>query len=169
MGFTAADPSSHNSENTWFTPKWILEGLGKFDLDPCTMSNRPFDTAEKHVCRDTGACGLSTPWFGRVWLNPPYGEEIGPFIDKFIAHRKGVMLVFARMGSPGIQKLISSGAYFFFIRNRVRFIDKDGVMAKYNPGADSCLIFFNREEIINIRKNFKGELLGPVIDYDFLN
>jgi hypothetical protein len=32
MTFTATDPSSHQSENIWFTPKYIIEKLGGFDL-----------------------------------------------------------------------------------------------------------------------------------------
>jgi hypothetical protein len=68
--FTATDPANHNSENTWFTPKIFIDTLGGFDLDPCTMSFRPFDTANEHICYDIGQDGLKIDWYGDVWLNP---------------------------------------------------------------------------------------------------
>jgi DNA N-6-adenine-methyltransferase (Dam) len=29
--------------------------------------------------------GLAQPWHGRTWLNPPYGREIGEWIDKLVS------------------------------------------------------------------------------------
>ena len=124
--FVATDPASHQSENTWFTPKYFLDKLGAFDLDPCTVSFRPHDMARINISHDIGMDGLNIDWFGDVWLNPPYGQEIMPFIDKFIKHRKGVALVFARMGNKYMQKLISIGAMVFCLRKRIAFIDKTG-------------------------------------------
>lgn len=146
MSFTNTEPQSHQGENTWFTPKQYIDALGPFDLDPCTVSFRPFDTAKVHIERDLGGCGLATPWEGDVWLNPPYGKEIGPFIDKFIEHKKGIMLIFARMGSEPVQKLIKSGAMMFCLRRRVYFIQKDGLKAT-NAGTDSMLVFFDEKYI----------------------
>lgn len=54
MTFISTDPQNHQGENTWFTPKEIIEALGPFDLDPCTVSFRPFDTAKNHIERDMG-------------------------------------------------------------------------------------------------------------------
>ncbi len=34
------------SSDEWYTPKWILDTLGEFDLDPCSPEERPFDTAK---------------------------------------------------------------------------------------------------------------------------
>lgn len=33
--FISTDPNTHQSENTWFTPKVFIDALGSFDLDPC--------------------------------------------------------------------------------------------------------------------------------------
>lgn len=52
--FIATDPSNHQSENTWFTPKEFIDNLGPFDLDPCTMSFRPYNTASRHIEFDMG-------------------------------------------------------------------------------------------------------------------
>jgi hypothetical protein len=39
--------------------------------------------------------GLKTQWEGFVWLNPPYGLRNGmqAWLDKFVAHRNGVILL----------------------------------------------------------------------------
>lgn len=157
MSFVATDPQNHEGENTWFTPKEFTEKLGPFDLDPCTASFRPFHTAKKHYEHDLGDNGLELPWFGDVWLNPPYGKQILPFIEKFISHKKGVMLIFARMGSPSVQKLISKGAYIYCLRRRVYFLQKHGLKAT-NAGTDSILVFFD-EKYLDKCSSFDGVLI----------
>jgi len=151
--FISTDPSSHNSENTWFTPKKILSGIeGSFDLDPCTVSYRPFDIARINIEHDKGQDGLSIDWkeAGRIFCNPPYGEALVPFVDKFIAEKpSGFFLIFARMGSEPVQKLIEAGAYFFFLRKRIVFISKEGKKGS-NAGTDSMLVFFDERELENI-------------------
>lgn len=144
MSFTATDPQNHESENTWFTPENLIKTLGPFELDPCTMSTRPFNTARNHFEHDRGQDGIELPWSGDVWLNPPYGKKILPFIDKFIAHQKGIMLIFARMGSEGVQRLIKSGAYVYCLRKRVLFIQKNGLKVT-NAGTDSILVFYDKK------------------------
>ncbi len=35
-----------DATDTWLTPKFIIDALGPFDLDPCACPNpRPFDCA----------------------------------------------------------------------------------------------------------------------------
>jgi hypothetical protein len=159
--FTQTEPQNHQSENTWFTPKIFTDTLGPFDLDPCTMSFRPHSTADEHIEHDRGGCGLKAEWHGRVWLNPPYGKEIGPFIDKFLAHKSGVMLIFARMGSEGVQKIARSGAFIYCLRKRIGFVQRDGNKVT-NAGTDSLLVFFDENEIERVKK-FQGVLLKGII------
>lgn len=156
MSFTSTDPQCHNSENTWFTPMDLILKLGEFDTDPCTVSYRPFDVGKSlNIEHDKGLNGLNLEWgqLGRMFINPPYGKEIMPFIDKFILEKPdGLMLIFARMGNVGIQKLLNSGAYFFFLRNRVRFVSK-GLSIKSNAGTDSALVFWKGSEFEKIKVN----------------
>jgi hypothetical protein len=140
MSFIATDPQSRQGENTWFTPKFLIDALGPFDLDPCTVSYRPFDTAKEHIERDMGGDAFKRDWQGDVWLNPPYGKEIGPFVEMFMFHRMGVMLIFARMDSAPIQRLVKDGAFLFCLRKRVKFIQKDGAPVT-NAGTGSVLVF----------------------------
>ena len=161
MSFISTDPCSHESENTWYTPR-VFTDLYEFDLDPCTNSTRPFDTAKKHIEHDRGGCGLIANWSGDVWLNPPYGKSIMPFVDKFSAHKKGVMLVFARMGASYIQESLRGGAYIYCLRKRIAFIDKNGKKAT-NAGADSCLVFYDLRFYEIYKKHFDGVLITGLV------
>ena len=138
--FVQTDPQNHQGENIWFTPSHIVESLGPFDMDVCSVSYRPFDIASDHIEHDKGDDSFKFNWNGFVWMNPPYGKEIEPFIKKFKEHGNGIALVFARMGTPWMQDYLRSGLNIFFLRKRINFIDKNGVRAKANAGTDSCLL-----------------------------
>ena len=150
MSFKATDPASHNSENCWYTPLEIVGALGPFSMDVCTMSTRPFNIAEKHIEHDKGEDSLSIEWEGFVWMNPPYGKEIAPFISKFKKHKNGIALVCARMGTPWMQDWINDGGKVFFLRKRIIFIDKHNKRANANAGTDSCLLFNGEEARLRI-------------------
>jgi hypothetical protein len=57
----------------WLTPRFILDAIEPFDLDPCAAPDPGRRTAGTHYVLPQQD-GLRLPWFGRVWLNPPYGE-----------------------------------------------------------------------------------------------
>jgi hypothetical protein len=79
----------------WLTPPSILQFLGRFDLDPCAApSPRPWPTATQHI--ELPEDGLSLPWAGRVWLNPPYDETLDKWMERMAAHKSGIALTFAR-------------------------------------------------------------------------
>jgi hypothetical protein len=162
--FTSTDPASGNSENTWFTPKKIIDQLGEFDTDPCTVSYRPFNIGKEfNLSYDNGACGLIPKWdkCGRMFINPPYGKELAPFMEKFIIEKpRGVMLIFARMGNEYVQRAIKSGAYCFLLRKRISFVKKDLSKAS-TSGADSMLVFWNLSEMDHIKLD--GVLIQGVI------
>jgi len=75
-----------SSTGDWYTPPEIVEAVrelfdGRIDLDPCSNSHEaPNVPALVHFTREDD--GLSRPWSGRVYLNPPYGKGIGPWIEK---------------------------------------------------------------------------------------
>lgn len=69
--------------NEFYTPAWVVElargCMRGIDLDPasCAVAN---ETVKAATFYDLKKNGLTRPWFGRVWLNPPYGKFSAPFV-----------------------------------------------------------------------------------------
>jgi ParB family chromosome partitioning protein len=91
-GGRLANWSSESVE--WYTPTCYLDAardvLGVIDLDPASTAeaNRVVGATRFFAREDDG---LSQPWIGSVWLNPPYGEEgTDRWTEKLIAeHASG--------------------------------------------------------------------------------
>ena len=110
---------SVRSSDEWYTPKEILDALGKFDLDPCAPIRPLWPTAE--VMYDQNIDGLSQIWEGRVWLNPPYSRPlIELFVRKLAEHGNGIALLFNRCDSKMFQDVIFPKATGMkFLRHRI--------------------------------------------------
>jgi len=135
-------PTNTTNEQTYFTPKEIIDSLGPFDLDPCTSQQRPWDTAKTHYTKKEN--GLKKEWFGRVWMNPPYNRyQIGFWLEKMSHHQNGITLVFSRTGTKYWQEFIWKSAFsILFLNKRIKFYDKSGRFTNDNGGADSALISY---------------------------
>lgn len=133
--------SRASGTDTWFTPPEIVKALGKFDLDPCTSVNRPWDTADSHYTIEDD--GLSKPWLGRVWCNPPYGYETEKWGKKMAEHKMGVLLIFARPDTKVFHNIIFPLADgILFTKGRISFYRENGIKAK-SAGCGSCFVTFN--------------------------
>lgn len=130
----------------WYTPPEIIKSLGEFDLDPCSPIVRPWDTAKQHYNKEQD--GLILPWFGRVWVNPPYGSLMYKWIEKLSIHSDGIALIFARTETVAFQRYVFEIAdSILFIKNRLHFYNQDGVRAKFNAGAPSVLIAYGERNV----------------------
>ena len=128
----------------WYTPPCIFESLGSFDLDPCAPL-KPLWTIGK-VNYTQADDGLSRPWTGRVWLNPPYSRPlIERFVEKLADHGNGIALLFNRCDSKLFHDVIfQKAAGILFLRGRIKFYMADGTQGG-TPGCGSVLIAFGRE------------------------
>lgn len=83
---SAAQPplAVHFSSETdeWPTPQWLFDALDRefgFTLDPCSTDENA--KCQKHFTRSQN--GLLQSWAGEtVFMNPPYGEQIGKWMAK---------------------------------------------------------------------------------------
>ena len=67
--------------NEWYTPPYIIEAvrevLGRIDVDPCSDPIGLCNTWIKATTTfDITNDGLSNPWYGNVFVNPPYGKVL---------------------------------------------------------------------------------------------
>jgi hypothetical protein len=133
----------------WLTPPEIIGALGgaeSFDLDPCSPESRPWSTAQRHYTRRDN--GLMLPWFGRVWLNPPYSAaEIGRWLGRMGQHNQGTAFIFARTETEAFfSHAWERAAAMLFLRGRINFHFPDGSRAPHNSGAPSVLIAYGKSD-----------------------
>lgn len=110
----------------WYTPKYIFDALDcRFDLDVAAPINGP-----RHVPADTYLYdySLQKPWFGFVWMNPPFGGRNGlaPWLDKFFQHGNGVALVPDRTSAPWWQEAAKKADSLMFVAGKIKFERPDG-------------------------------------------
>ena len=135
--------SARMKNDEWLTPLNILGVLGSFDLDPCAPIVRPWATAAQHfTIKDNG---LEKQWHGRVWLNPPFGNEWPKWVEKLADHRNGIALLAARTETEAFFRLVWNRAdSICFLRSRPHFCYVNGVPAKANSGVPICLIAYGK-------------------------
>jgi hypothetical protein len=130
----------------WITPRWILDALGPFDLDPCASTSQPWPTAARMISLPQD--GLAVRREGRVWLNHPYGaNDTKAWLRKMAEHGRGVSLMFARTETQAFHDHVfgaASGIYFF--KHRLYFCRPDGSVPPHNGGAPSCLVSYSEDD-----------------------
>ena len=75
-----------------YTPAWVFEGLGlTFDLDPASPGEGNGDAVPARRKLTRADDGLAQPWYGLVWLNPPFSNATA-WANRFMEHANGVFL-----------------------------------------------------------------------------
>jgi ParB family chromosome partitioning protein len=123
-------------ENEWYTPARYIEAarevMGGIDLDPATsaIAQRAIG-ATQFFTRDDD--GLSKPWTGRVWLNPPYSQpDIAQFCHKLVSEvaagavEQAVLLTHNYTDTAWFHEAESVVAAICFTRGRIKFVDSAG-------------------------------------------
>jgi hypothetical protein len=80
------------TSDDYYTPAWVFQRMNiEFDLDVCAPPGGiPWIPAKRYYTQADD--GLTSPWEGRVWMNPPYSNTT-PWARRFIAHANGICLV----------------------------------------------------------------------------
>jgi len=149
----------HFSSQTdeWTTPQNIIDAtlktLSFIDLDPCADGNK--NIPAKNYFFDNG---LEQKWIGKVYMNPPYGNAIGAWIDKLHEeYQKGnvveaIALVPARTDTEWFR--VFRDYPVCFIYGRLKFGNMD------NSAPFPSAVFYLGKDIKIFYKSFKG--LGDI-------
>ncbi len=156
--------SARMKNDEWLTPPEILKALGPFDLDPCAPVVRPWDMAQHHFVSTED--GLSKPWFGRVWCNPPFGREAIKWLRKLRDHGNGIALIPARTETAMFYECVWGVADgVLFIKGRPHFHYVSGARADFNSGAPICLVAYGLDNLAALGRSGLGVVVrewGPI-------
>lgn len=118
----------------WYTPPEIFIALKvRFDLDPCSPGPDHWVPADfVYTIEDDG---LVQPWFGFVFMNPPFGGRNGhvPWLEKFLHHNNGIAIVRAYTSSSWFHKYAVKADCMLFPVGKTKFVRPDGTVGK-SPG-----------------------------------
>lgn len=109
----------------WETPQAFFDELDEefhFTLDVAAVK----DNAKCENFYTPEMDGLSLPWTGSVWCNPPYGRQIGKWVKKACLSADTqsatvVMLLPARTDTAWFHNWVYPYAEIRFIKGRLKF------------------------------------------------
>lgn len=143
-----------SASNEWATPHRLFDRLnvlwGPFDLDPCC-------TDATHKCNTwitEKQNGLGQSWAvkgpgTKVFMNPPYGREIGKWVQKaFEESQKGCIvacLIPSRTDTQWWHKYCMNAHTIVFFKGRIRF-EQNGKSGTVSAPFPSCLVLFREKE-----------------------
>lgn len=128
----AEQSANKPGRDDWMTPDWLLDKvrlvLGEITTDPCSSAE-----AQTRVQAKTYYTkfmnGLEFPWYGSVWLNPPYSRGVmGLFVDKLIdqVHARNTQeaIVIANNATDTVwaHRLFEHSNAVLFFRGRVHYV-----------------------------------------------
>jgi integrase len=134
------DVYASSESKEWYTPARIAELarelMGAIDLDPASSdeAQQTIGASRHYTAADNG---LAQPWYGRVYLNPPYGDMVRAFTARLVASydagdvSEAIALLPARPDTQWFQPLYRFPICFW--RGRVRFNRAGGQPAGSAP------------------------------------
>jgi len=157
-----AHVSYNSGENEWYTPKYIIDAarktMGSIDLDPASseIANR---TVQATTFYTKEINGLIQPWFGNVWLNPPYSKElIGKFAMavkvKRMEYDQALILVNNATETRWFQSMATFANAICYVEKRIRFLDMTGKPGSPLQGQVILYVGLHTTRFIDIFSQF---------------
>ena len=116
---SAGDVADTNDD--WYTPPWLFKAAGlTFDMDVAAPVDPARRTCPARTYLTPIEDGLTYPWQGIVWCNPPYSRP-GPWVDRFAEHGDGGLLLIPAAASAWLGTVLAAAdaltiTYAEFIR-----------------------------------------------------
>lgn len=129
--------------DNWETPQYLFDELDRefhFTLDPC--SNDENAKCKKHFTIEDN--GLLQDWNNDiVFMNPPYGREIGKWVEKaYKSNTTVVCLLPARTDTKWFHDYIYNKSEIRFIKGRLKFGN-----SKNSAPFPSMIVIFRKDRV----------------------
>lgn len=127
------DPRTDECYSPDWAVEWARAAMGGIDLDPasCEEAQRTVRADHYYTAEDDG---LTREWFGRVWLNPPWGAgQKKRWVRKLRSEpdvEAWVCLLSADFTNRAMQDLACAADIIHFAGNQVRYRRPDGSETK---------------------------------------
>ena len=129
-----------SATDMWATPQDFFDRLNvvfRFNVDVCALP----DNAKCGEFFTPDMDGLAQPWQGVCWMNPPYGREIGKWVEKAYRSAKEtratvVCLLPARVDTRWWHDFCAKGE-IHFVKGRLKF----GGAKNFAPFPNAVVVF----------------------------
>jgi hypothetical protein len=122
----------------WYTPPWIFDGLGiTFDLD-VSAPVEPLAWIPARQSYTIDEDGLSLPWHGTVWCNPPYSAPLA-WCYRWAKHGNGCILLRSDMSTRGPYAATQAATSLYVSPRRIEYVNGHGT-ALPNVNFSSILL-----------------------------
>jgi hypothetical protein len=141
------------------TPKWLIDAIGPFDLDPCAADPRPWDCARINWSTH----GLEREWPQDLFtfLNPPYDRyQVAEWVHRLAQHGNGIALLHARCEARWFEPVWQHAAAILFLGDRIYFHKPDGTRHPANSGEPPVLACFGDQAVSRLRRSGIGGALA---------
>ena len=151
----------------FYTPQFILDKVYKcfeVDIGPCTPPNVHNVKAKVHYTKFDD--GLTKPWDGNLFFNPPYGRFISKWIDKFTDElnqgriRNAILLVPNKTETKWFNKIADSCNLMCTIIHRLPFDNPEHIIK--NGTFGSTVFLFTSSEEVQTKFIFEFQQIGVI-------
>lgn len=143
----------HSSKSVeWYTPKKyidaVIQVMDWINIDPasCAQANEWIKAQHYYSLEHSG---LKVDWFGKVYLNPPYGGQTGIWVNKLINQYRlfnvteAILLINAATDRNWFRQLFNYP--ICFTDHRIKFIPADGLTAS-RPTHGNAFVYFGKQQ-----------------------